>query len=114
MCSETFWKRVVVFCLTFGLGFFISDVFDSKKMPSKNVSELSPKRDTCVPVDGFVSYQNLAEKEKSEISKEQLEKIEAQKINAEPKPQLYFPERDLAKHKNLLHKEKCYDFDRPK
>ena len=112
MCGEAFWKRMTAFCLTFGLGFFISNYFILKEMPlekAQNVMNLVPIRENCVPADEHLKYLHL--KEKTEIPKEELEKVEAEKNNAVPKPQLYFPERDLTEYKTLLHKEKCYASD---
>lgn len=107
MGGEAFWKRLTAFCLTFGLGVFLSNNFTLKEKPSENALQLAPKRENCVPADANLKYLPL--KEKSEVSEEELKRIEAEKSNAEP--QLYIPERDKAEYKILLHKEKCYESD---
>ena len=37
MCGENFWKRVIVFCLTFGLGVLVSGLFITSETQQQNV-----------------------------------------------------------------------------
>ena len=115
MCGEIFWKRITIFCLAFGLGFFVTNVFGLKEASIKYVPDFitsAPQKENCVPVDENLKYHNL--KEKTEISKDDLDKIEAEKIKSNGEPQLFIPEKDSVELKTLLHKEKCYDSNEQK
>ena len=134
MCGEAFWKRVVVFCLTFGLGVFIADSFKSNESPTKRIkitADAILKQQKCVPVDASLKYQNLAVKEEIapppveenvniDLNNQQIKKsiskdiAEKQKTVAEPKPQVYIPSQDPVEYQILLHKEKCFEADGPK
>ncbi len=130
MCCESFWKRVVVFCLAFGFGVLVSDAFFSKETSSEsqktvNISVSIEKN--CVPVDSSLKYENLAVKEKpdsaplnetpkleikKDADKKSLKEDQAkQKPTAEPNGQFYVPSKDSAEYKILLHREKCFETD---
>ena len=122
MCCEAFWKRVVVFCLTFGLGVFVSNLFISKESAKENPKLLvisSPSENNCVPVDDSLRYERLTAEEKPNVEAKKQEdnkkslKAEKEKQNnpAESKPQFYNPSKDSAGYKDLLHREKCYESD---
>ncbi len=134
-CGETFWKRVVVFCLTFGLGVLVSGLFISNKKctagqlpPSVKPIVISapPENKNCVPLDENLKYERLTAKEKTvpavaeEDSKLKAKKPEDKKKSlkaekrkqnnsAEPKPHFYNPSKDSVEYKNLLHREKCFE-----
>ncbi len=129
MRGETFWKRVIVFCLTFGLGVFVSNAFISKELPSENqksVNNSVSNEKNCVPVDTSLKYENLTGRDKTdsiainEIPKLEVKKTETdtkalkenqvkQKNIAKPKNQLYNPSKDSAEYKILLHREQCFE-----
>jgi len=110
MCGEIFWKRITIFCLAFGLGFFVTNVFVPKKLPTQNVLSPVTNRENCVQVDGFFRHNLLAEKEQTDTLKDETAK-EFEIQNSKTEPQLHVPERDKSEYKTLLHKEKCYDSD---
>lgn len=129
MCCEAFWKKVVAFCLTFGLGVLVSGVLASKKECKakkelvieiqKSENSLIPETKNCVPVDGNLKYERLTVEEKPNLEakktedkkKSQKAEMEKQDNPAESKPQFYNPSKDSAEYKDLLHREKCYESD---
>lgn len=65
-CGEAFWKRVVVFCLTFGLGVLVAGFFISAKLPQTVKPVVVPaveENKNCVPVDKNLKYETLPLKE---------------------------------------------------
>ena len=133
MCGEAFWKRVVVFCVTFGLGVFVSGLFISNKEctaeklpPSVKPIVISapPENKNCVPVDENLKYERLTAEEKNvpavaeedsklkakkpEDKKKSL-KDEKEKQNNPAAPQFYNPSKDSAEYQYLLHKERCFE-----
>lgn len=130
-CGEAFWKRVVVFCLTFGLGVLVSTFFTLREAqislcPSKTkllIENQKPENNSltetknCVPVDGNLKYERLTAEEKPDLEVNKTEekkkslKVEKEKQNnpAESKPQFYNPSKDSAEFKELLHREKCFE-----
>lgn len=136
MCGEAFWKRVVVFCLTFGLGVLVSTFFTLRQAqilhcPSKTkllIENQKPEKNSftetknCVPVDGNLKYERLTAEEKPDLEVNKTEekkkslKVEKEKQNnpAEPKPQFYNPSKDSAEFKDLLHREKCFEIQKKK
>ncbi len=133
MCGEAFWKRVVVFCLTFGLGVLVSGLFISNKkctagqlLPSvKPVVVSAPTENkNCVPLDENLKYERLTAEEKNvpavaeEDSKLKAKKPEDKKKSLKDEkekqknpvePQFYDPSKDSAEYKYLLHKERCFE-----
>ncbi|MEP6901336.1 MAG: hypothetical protein ABJA66_06270 [Actinomycetota bacterium] len=129
MCCNAFWKKVIVFCLTFGLGTFVSNAFISKELSSENqktVNNSVSNEVNCIPIDSSLKYENLAAKEekdlfainetpKSEVKKTATDKKTLkdnqakQKNIAESKEQFYNQSKDSAEYKVLLHKEQCFE-----
>ena len=112
MRGEIFWKRITMFCLAFGIGFFITNAFEPKEISMQDALDIltsAPQKTKCIPADEKLKYLRL--NKKSEISSEDLKKIEAEKTESKTEPQLFIPERDSVEHKTLLHKEKCFDSD---
>ncbi len=61
-CGEAFWKRVVAFCLTFGLGVFVAGLFISGQVPQTVKPVVVPaaaENKNCVPIDKSLKYENL-------------------------------------------------------
>ena len=138
MCCQRFWKRMVVFILTFGLGVLVSNVLISKALPSENIkpavnsapenlksnNDSIPTATNCVPVDGKLAYIPLtANEDKSktavnpEINKDKKAK------NKEPNPEKKAEEmkkdsdkslKDPPLAETLLYKEKCFEAQVPK
>lgn len=128
-CSEAFWKRVVVFCLTFGLGVLVSTFFtireaETTHCPTKTkllIENQKPENDSltetknCVPVDGNLKYERLTAEEKPDLeankTKDKKKSPKEEKLNnpAEPKPQFYDPSKTDAEIKDLLHRERCFE-----
>jgi len=129
MCGENYWKGISVFCLTFGLSVFVSNVFSvrqavSQTCPIKITISTQPPmverpfvdNKNCAPLDNNLKYQKLDAKGLSEPETEKKAKEkEAQKENkkagksTEVKLQPYNPKKETAEYKVLLHKEKCYE-----
>lgn len=145
MCGETFWKRVVVFCLAFGLGVFVSSAFISKEIPAESLKTTSSSmpenliapanagssEKNCVAVDSSLRYERLISKAPDRLSSMEVapppkspnpqtakkfskNDQEKQKDSAELKRQFYVPSEDSAEYQTLLHRERCFEAQRPK
>ena len=101
MRGEGFWKKIIVLCLTFWLGFFVWDVSVSKKAPKEPVVAETLN---CVPDNTDLKYQFLSgdEKKTSELE-------EKSKTVEKSDKQSYRPGRDVYQYRTLLHKEHCYE-----
>lgn len=130
MCyGEWFWKRMVVFGLTFGLGVFVAGLFISKQMPTSIKPMLiaaPPENKNCVPVDKSLKYETLegktptrpsqlGETTKPEAKKPEDKKksLKSEKQNNPAAPRSYDPAKDSVEVKNLLHKERCFETQAP-
>ena len=128
MCGDIFWKKVLVFCLTFGSGVLVSGLFIPKELPAQNikqtVNQMPAENKNCVPVDSNLRYEplvakneaeqtTLAEKPKPDAKKKEsgkkLPKEKPEKPETVSEPQLYNPSKDSAEYKKLLHREKCFE-----
>jgi len=134
MCGHAFLKGVVVFCLTFGLGAFVSSLFVQKEQPAKREfcpmavketpleKEVSmPKATNCVPVDDF-KYGNLTLKRKgfyaelapkSEPGRSDLKKeLTASRVKPhnflKPEARKFELSKDPTEYEVLIHKEQCF------
>ena len=61
-CGEAFWKRVVAFSLTFGLGVFVAGFFLSAQVPQAVKPIIVPAAvdsRNCVPFDESLEYHHL-------------------------------------------------------
>jgi hypothetical protein len=128
MCGQIFWKRIVVFCLTLGLGVLVAGFFTSKELPAQNVNQaVNPapaENKNCVPVDENLQYQTLENEapaspfqleetpklaDSKKYEKHKTPKEHQKKREAIVKQPYYNPSKDSAEYKDLLHKEKCFD-----
>jgi len=131
MCGEIFWKKVLVFCLTFGLGVLVSGLFIPKELPAQNteqtISPIPAENKNCIPVDGNPRYETLDDKapngafqseeppklkvlKKFEADKKSSKnKREKQNSNGEPEKQPDIAPKDSAEYRDLLHREKCFE-----
>jgi len=131
MCGEAFWKRVVVFCLTFGFGVLVSSVFISNKivvnsqLPNPKIQSTifnPPKASECINILAEMKQREndlLAwlDKNKDASKKERFDK---NKELADLSFRIKFLEelKELNKQSlddghtttNLLYKERCYEF----
>jgi hypothetical protein len=133
MCRESFGKRITTFCLSLGIGTFVSDFGVWKESPGlKKTKSSVTKEKNCVFADKNLKYERLPlEKEvyilpqveeKPELKlipseKKELKKSETEiKQNnfAEPVPQLHIPSQNSAEYQTLLHKENCFESDESK
>ena len=62
MCGEIFWKRIVVFGLTFGLGVLVSSFFISGGVHQPEVIQPRENKTEINPPKGFVEPQELKKK----------------------------------------------------
>jgi hypothetical protein len=119
-CGKAFWKRIIAFCVTFGLGLLVSNLFISKEAAKENPEPtviLAPAESNCVPVDGNLKYERLTAEEKPDLDAKKTEEKkkslkaakEKQNKTAEPEPQFYNPSKTDAEYKKLLHREKCFE-----
>jgi len=136
MCCEAFWKRVIAFCLTFGLGVLVSSVFVPNKI-SANLPQPSavkkqstlfnpPKVPECInPLIELKKQKSYLlrwlDENKDAAKKQRLDKIkELEEVNFQIfKLEVIKNLRDFQRSQieeeglatNLLYKEKCYDLD---
>jgi hypothetical protein len=132
-CGEAFWKRVVAFCLTFGLSVFVAGLFVSGKVSQTVKPVVVPsieENKNCVPADKNLKFERLTTEDrnipmdgKTEIpldGKESLKtektkdkkrnlKAETEKPKNSAEPQLYDASKNPAEVKDLLHKEICFE-----
>jgi len=118
MNCDAFWKRVITFCLTLGLGVIVSDLFISKETTSvkkRTVANLILIQRKCVPADENLKCHFLSEKEVKTINtyrgneSRSIKLEENRKRVEELKKQFYKPLEDRIQNQNLLHKEKCLE-----
>ncbi len=128
MNCESFWKRVITFCLALGIGTVASDSWVEKySQKSKDSTVLISKDKTCVFADKDLQYQTLPLKEEKYILPEIEHKPELKPIPSEKKklkktetetnpdniprvaPQLHIPSQSSAQYRTLLHLENCYE-----
>jgi hypothetical protein len=135
MCCKLFWKRIVVFCLTFGLGIFISGLFISTEIPNENIRTIinlipekessrektnqtnEPNTKNCVSVDGKLQYIPLTatdDKSKVEINSEvkkdkKIKNKENEKRLEEMRKELDRSLNNLPNSQILLYKEQCFE-----
>jgi hypothetical protein len=137
MCCNAFWKRVVVFCLTFGFGVFVSGLFISKEISNENIrtminsipekesplektnktTEPNAKEKNCIPVDGKLQYIPLNatdDNSKVEISPEikkdkKIKNKENENRLKEMSKELDRISRNLPNLQTLLYKEQCFE-----
>lgn len=124
-CSEAFWKRVVVFGLTFGLGVFVAGLFISEQLPASinpTLIAAPPENKNCVPLDKNLKYEHLTTEDrnipldgkerlatKKQEDKKKSSKAEQNKQKKSAAQQYYDPSKDSAEFKELLHKERCFE-----
>ena len=128
MCCWNFWKGLIVFCVTFGLGVLVSSAFIPKECtappvnPSLSMKPPAPlENKNCVPVDTNLKYENLsdekpefsAEADKADLKplvsekKNEVKKVEKRKPETKPQPPV--AGKVPAEFQTLVHLEKCFE-----
>jgi len=132
-CGKAFWKRFLVFGLTFGFGVLISSAFMPKECTAPPVNQLplmkpSPAQSStqtavpsplenknCVPLDGKLKYETLENKEQpgafrlDKTPKSEAVRPEDKKKSSKNKKEYERTSKNSVEVRDLLHREKCFE-----
>jgi hypothetical protein len=132
-CGAAFWKKILVFSLTFVLGVFVAGLFISnrkvcteQKVPPAEIKNepplVGPKtqndrvfgKKKCVPVGGNLKYERLTAQERSNPEAKKADRKKFSKTAKENDPNgakshFYDPSRNPVEVKDLLHRETCFE-----